>query len=280
MSFVDQAAALERQRRVQSLMDRLSTLSEDELKRLDRILGVQVLIEDAISTGFPVSTVSQQTVENNNRALLSGRIETVRSNLTQILGFTPTDSDINELLRLRSIYGDNFSGAIKRISQSINDVQGGIASLLAAIDTGITDTIDTATKAAQQAIDEANRAANAAIQSVIGGVSNIIPAETINSIRSSVGDITSFLNNPLVLVPRLTNLFSDTLDAKIKRIDAELDAISREQQEAARQNATSTVSTENANQVQQNIANALNTPPTNPDPVTEDGTPYNTVPNN
>lgn len=280
MSFVDQAAALERKRRMQSLLDRISTLSEDELKRLDRVLGVQVLIDEAIASEFPITTVSRQTTENNNRALLSSRIETVRSNLTQILGFTPTDSDIQELIKLRRIYGSGFTGAIQRISQTINDIEGGINAVLKSIDSGITDTVDKATIAAKENLEEQQRILSTDLSTLIGNTSSIISANTINAIKSTVGDITEFINNPLVLVPRLTNLFSEDIDAKIRKIDSELDAISRELQEAARQRAESNVSAQNAAVVQENVTRALNTPPTNPDPVSEDGTPYYSYPNN
>jgi phage-related protein len=284
MSFVDQASALERERRMQELLDRISTLSDDELKRLDRNLGVQVLIDDAVNSEFPINTVSRQTTENNIKALLSSRIETVRSNLTQILGFTPSDSDVQELVKLRRIYGTGFTGAMRQISQTINDVEGGISQVLKAIDTGITSLVDTATSIAQTALDQANQAANAAISAVTStanaAISSVVSANTINSIRTSVSDITEFLNSPAALLPGLTNLFSENIDSKIRRIDSELDEISREIQEAARQRADSNVSAQNAAVIQNSIQQSLSTPTTNPDPVSEDGTPYYTYPNN
>lgn len=284
MSFVDQAAALERQRRMQDILDRISNLNDDELKRLDRVLGVQVLIDDTVNTEFPISTVSKQTSQSNIKSILSSRIETVRSNLTQILGYTPTDSDIQELISIRRIYGEGFTAAIRQISATINDVQGGIAEVLRAIDTGVTSVIDAATGAAQLALDEANRAANAVISSVTSAanaaISSVVSANTINSIRSTTRDLTALLNNPLSLVPTLTNYFSASLDDRIRRIDEELNLISRELQEAARQRADSNVSAQNAAVIQNTVQQGIETPPTNPDPVSEDGIPYSTYPNN
>lgn len=284
MSFVDQAAALERQRRMQEILDRVSTLSDEELRRLDRVLGVQVLIDDTISTEFPINTVSRQTTESNIKSLLSSRIETVRSNLTQILGFNPTDSDIQELVRIRRIYGEGFTGAMRQISSTVNDIQGGVAEVLRAIDTGVTSVIDRASSIALAALNEANAAANAAISAVTtaanAAISSVVSANTINSIRSSVSNVTEFLNNPLVLVPRLTNLFSEDIDSRIRRIDQELNLISQELQEAARQRADSNVSSQNAAVIESTIQQGLSTPPTNPDPIAADGTPYLTYPNN
>lgn len=284
MSFVDQAAALERERRMQDILDRISNLSDDELKRLDRVLSVQVIIDDTINTEFPISTVSRQTSQSNIKSILSSRIETVKSNLTQILGYTPSDSDIQELIKIRRIYGEGFTGAIRQISATINDIQGGISEVLRAIDTGVTSVIDTATKTAQLALDEANKVANAAISSITSSanaaINSVVSANTINSIRSTTRDLTALINNPLSLVPTLTNYFSASLDERISRIDEELNLISRELLEAASQRANSNVSAQNAAVIQNTVQQGISTPPTNPDPVAEDGTPFYTYPNN
>lgn len=273
MSFVDQSQALERERRMQTIMDRLNTLSDSELENLDRNLGVQVLIDDAKKSQFPINTVSSQTTENNTKILLSCRIETVRSNLTQILSFTPTDSDIQELIKIRNVYGGNFTSAIRQISSVQGSIPTGTSDILKLIDTGNTSVVNTSTRIAQEKINEANTTI------ISANTESVVSANSALALRTSGFNITSLLNNPTQLITSLAGLFSEDMDSKIKKIDSELDAISRDSQEAAKQRSDSNISTQNADLVRSNIEQALSMLPSNPDPVSEDGTPYYTYPN-
>lgn len=285
MAFVDQSSALERERRMQQILDRLSTLSEDELNRLDRNLEVQVLIDDTVSSEFPITTISKQTSESNLKVLLSSRIETVRSNLAQILKYTPTDSDIQELIKLRKVYGNSFTSSIQQISQNAYNLPGGTGSLLKVIDTGNTNIISLTSLASSNAINNVQSTilsnTSLSTNTVLSNtaVSSISPS-AIYTLGTTQSNIFDFIRSPSLLIPRLTSLFSDDVDSKIKRIDQKLNEISNQDNEVIAQRANSSVSFINASAIEKTIREGLSTPATNPDPISEDGTPYYTYPNN
>lgn len=276
MSFIDLSLIAERERRMEQIMVRLSSLPESELNRISQMLQAQSQINNAVQSAG--AAVSGGALVRHIENTLAGPAQTITSNLTQLLGFVPSSSDMTELLSLQTQFGSNFSSAIASISSTINTIEGGISQLLQAIDTGVTQGIQAVTTAAQNAITQAQQQAVNAIQDALPSADSIIPQSTLDALSGVVSDINSIISVPAELANQLTSALQNQLNENITQINSALDGVSRSIQSEISGFINSVVSASQFEELQTITASVLSTPLGPPLPQSEFGESYDSVP--
>lgn len=253
----------ERQRRMGLMLQRLGALPQEEAQRLDVVLGVQETIQAAtvntiITDSTPVS------------AALSSREEVVRTNLTSILGYAPTRSDMNDLMSLRTTMGGGFAGTVTSLGRLVNTVEGGVASVLSAIDNGVSTAINTVITQAETAVNEALTSIHGEIDAAITDARNnaqdLIPEE----LRETVQDIASLPS----VITGLVDTAADSVNRAIDDVNRELDGVSRSIQSEVREFIDSNINKPIRDAFTNTISATLTQQPLPPVPRNESGEPY------
>lgn len=255
----------ERQRRMGLMLQRLGTLPQDEAQRLDVALGAQQTIENASASANPI------TGDNTAiRSALNSREEVIRTNLTSILGYAPTRSDINDLLSLRNTMGSGFSGTISSLGRLVNTVEGGVAAVLSAIDNGISTAINTIINQAETAVNEAvagiNSEINNALNDVQNQAENLIPQELRDTIQD-ISNIPSTIND-------LVSIATDSVNRTIDDINRELNEISTSLQNEVREFIDSNINKPIRDVFNNSISSSITQETLPPIPRNEAGEPY------
>ena len=221
----------ERQRRISLMLQRMATMSPDEAERFSASLRAQQAIEDAANpSNLPVPSTNPAASEALRTALAS-REEVVRTNLTATLGFAPTRQDVNELLSLQRTLGDSFATTAISLGRVVGTVEGGIASVLMAIDTGVSSAINgvinQANALATQAQNEVRSALNSALEDARSQVEGAIP-EDLRDLAQDVANLPNAINS-------LVGSATSSINRTIEDINREMDSISRSIQNEARE---------------------------------------------
>lgn len=261
--LVDMSGALERERRMGELLNRLGSLDNDKIKQLEKMVNAQQLINNASDPSNSPLGAPNDALQRELSSSLAGRSETLRLNMTQLLGFKPTDSDVKEISSIQSSFGGSLSTAASVVAKNINAVEGGISSFLQAIDTGITEGITAATNAAGKLISEAQEQATTAIQGLLPDTSSVLPTGTLNQLKD-------ILNDANALTDRVTNMISSQVESTMKEIDGVLNSISEEIAAATKGIANSNIISDQTQSFKDAVSSLVNSPSTDPIPLNAD----------
>jgi len=261
----------ERQRRISQMLQRMATMTPEEAERFSASLRAQQSIEDATG-GSGIPTGENSATTEALRTALASREEVVRTNLTSTLGFAPTRQDINELLAMRRTMGDSFAQTAISLGRVVNTVEGGIASVLMAIDNGVSSAIqgviNQADALAQQARKEAEEAFNSALVSVRSQTESLIPQEA-RDLAQDIANIPNAINSIVVSA-------TDSINRTIDDINGELNSISTSLQNEAREFIDSNINRPIQDAFSSAISGAITQTPLPPPPRNEAGEEYAT----
>jgi len=253
--LVDMSGAQERERRMGELLNRLGSLDDNKIKQLEKMVNAQQLINNASDpTNSPLGAPND-SLQKELSASLAGRSETLRLNMTQILGFTPTDNDVKEISSIQSSFGGSLSTAASVVAKNINSIEGGVSSFLQAVDTGITGGIVAATNAAGELISKAQNGIIAATKDLLPDTSSIFPTGTLNQLKDVINDANS-------LTERVSNMISSQIESTMKEVDGIFNSISDEIAAATKSIANSNIISDQAKSFKNAVNSLVNSPPT------------------
>jgi len=249
------SGAQERERRMGELLNRLGSLDDNKIKQLEKMVNAQQLINNASDpTNSPLGAPND-SLQKELSASLAGRSETLRLNMTQILGFTPTDNDVKEISSIQSSFGGSLSTAASVVAKNINSIEGGVSSFLQAVDTGITGGIVAATNAAGELISKAQNGIIAATKDLLPDTSSIFPTGTLNQLKDVINDANS-------LTERVSNMISSQIESTMKEVDGIFNSISDEIAAATKSIANSNIISDQAKSFKNAVNSLVNSPPT------------------
>lgn len=255
--LVDMSGAQERERRMGELLNRLGSLDDNKIKQLEKMINAQQLINNASDpTNSPLGAPND-SLQKELSASLAGRSETLRLNMTQILGFTPTDNDVKEISSIQSSFGGSLSTAASVVAKNINSIEGGISSFLQAVDTGITEGIVAVTNAAGELISKAQDEVIAATKDLLPDTSSIFPTGTLNQLKDVINDANA-------LTERVSNMISSQIESTMKEVDGIFNSISDEIAAATKSIANSNIISDQAESFKNAVNSLVNSPPTSP----------------
>lgn len=274
MSFVNLDQSIERERRMEQLMIRMGSLPEGDFDKISKMLKAQAQIDNivdsnstALGGGDSVARQMQNTMAKSG--------ETITSNLTQLLGFVPSSSDMTELKTMNERFGDGFPSAMKTISASIGSVGGGIGKLLESLDTGVTEGIQSIANTAYKALSDLKQQATDAIADILPPADSIIPQSTLSSLGEGLSGLLSGAGD---LAGGLTTAIQEQVNQGAKEVSGLLDDISKDIEKGVKEFIDSTVTSSQFDELKNLTNSILNTPPSPPVPVNENGEEFPTVP--
>ncbi len=255
-------------------MIRMGSLPEEDFDKISKMLKAQAQIDNivdsnssALGGGDSVARQMQNTMAKSG--------ETITSNLTQLLGFVPSSSDMTELKTMNERFGDGFPSAMKTISSSIGSVGGGIGKLLESLDTGVTEGIQSIANTAYKALSDLKQQATDAIADVLPPADSIIPQSTLSSLGEG---LSSLLSGAGDLAGGLTTAIQEQVNQGAKEVSGFLDDISKDIEKGVKEFIDSTVTSSQFDELKNLTNSILNTPPSPPVPVNENGEEFPTVP--
>lgn len=220
--FVNYSSAIQRQNNFSALMNSISNLDSDKMRRLELCLKARESIDQASnSSTLPISSDSELS-ERELQSIYAGRKQTVDLNITQLLGYQPSEADINELQNMRGTFGANFPTATLNLSQNINSVGGGISTVMQSIDSGISTGLEQFNIAQQ----EINNQILSVTTSIVDNVKSLIPEQTINQLQQLNPSNLDIFGNIGDLVNDLNTLITSNVENAIDNIDSALSDIS------------------------------------------------------
>jgi hypothetical protein len=280
MSFVNLEQAIERERRTEQLMVRLGSLPPEDFNKISQMLQAKSQI-DSIVTSTTASVGGGSAVARQMESTLAKSGETITSNLTQLLGFVPTSSDMSQLKLLNEQFGSNFSEATRTISSSIGSIEGGVGKLLQSLDTGVTQGIQSLATAAQNSLNDLKQQATDAAKSLLPPIDSVLPASTLSALTSlsSVGSsITGLLSDANKLASSLTTLVQDQVNQGAKQVTGLLDNISKDISGQVSGFINSQVTSSQFDEIKKLTSSIVSVPPTPPIPLDVNGESFPSVP--
>lgn len=269
--LVDLSSAQERERRVSEILNRLGSLEPEKVSQLQTMLNAQQVIDRATNpTNSPLGS-SNEALQKELSNTLAGRSETIRMNMSQLLGFTPSSNDIKELVSIQNSFGGSLTTAANVVAKNINQIEGGVSSFLRSVDTGITEGLTAATNAASNLLASAQREAESAVRSLLPNPSSIFPSSTLSQ-------LTDVLNDTSALANRVTDMISSQINSAIQEVDTILTSISDDINNAARSFANSNIISDQVAGFKNAINSSISSPPTPPIPPDADGQQPSIVP--
>lgn len=274
MSFVNLDQSIERERRMEQLMIRMSSLPEEDFDKISKMLKAQSQIDNivdsnssALGGGDSVARQMQNTMAKSG--------ETITSNLTQLLGFVPSSNDMTELKSMNERFGDGFSSTMKTISASIGSVGGGIGKLLESLDTGVTEGIQQVANTAYKTLADLKQQATDAIADILPPADSIIPQSTLSSLGEGLSGLLSGAGD---LAGGLTTAIQEQVNQGAKEVSGFLDDISKDIEKDVKEFIDSTVTSSQFDELKNLTSSILGTPPSPPVPVNENGEDFPSVP--
>ncbi len=262
--FVELAGAQERERRMGEILNRLGSLNQEQTGQLQSLLNTQRLVNSATDpSSFPVNG-DPDSIQRSLSSAMSGRNETLRSNMTQVLGYSPSDSDVKELLKIQESFGGSITEASNVVAKNINQVEGGVGKFLEAIDTGITEGITTVTSGIGLLLDKAQQELASATQDLLPSANSILPAGTASQLQSFLGDTNELIN-------KLTDSVNSQLNSVMNDIDSAFADLSNGINTGLKGIANSNVISDITKNINQTISSTFNSVPTAPIPLNTDG---------
>jgi len=260
MSFVNIHQALERERRMSQIMARMSSLSPEQLRRVATLLDAQERVDSVASANnFPMSG-GQDLIQRQMNNITASQRETIMSNLTQSLGYRPSDSDIRELRTLRTQFpGDSFSSNMRVIASNVGAIPGGVGALLRGLDTGnIQGVVNSATKIAASIL-----------------ASQEIPTPNLNNISSTINSAITSITD---IASEVTTAVQNQLSSGIDQVNELLNDVSRDIQVEISEFRDSILTSSQATELNE-LATAIASSPTTPAiPTNSVGEQYDTAP--
>lgn len=258
------SGAQERERRMGELLNRLGSLEPEKVNQLQTMLNAQQVIDKATDpTNSPLGS-SNEALQKELSNTLAGRSETIRMNMTQLLGFTPSSDDVKELVKVQNSFGGSLTTAANVVAKNINQIEGGITSFLQSVDTGITEGLTAATKAASNLLSNAQKEAESAIKSLLPSTESIFPAGTLKQLRGVINDANA-------LADRVTDMVTSQINSTMQEVDNLLGSISNDINTAAKSFANSNVISDQVSGFKNAINSAVSSAPTPPIPPNADG---------
>jgi len=262
--LVDLSSAQERERRVSELLNRLGSLDPSKVSQLNTMLNAQKVIDKVTDpTNSPLGAPNE-ALGNELTSALASISETIKSNMTQLLGFIPSKDDVKELTKIQNSFGGSLTEAANVVAKNINQIEGGVASFLKSIDTGITAGITAATKAANDLIEKAQKDITEAVESQLPSVDSIFPTGTLNQLKDVLNDVNA-------LKDRVTEMVTSQIDSAVAEIDKIMNDISTEINSAAKNLVNSAVNSDLVAGVKNAISSIVDSVPTPPIPPNADG---------
>lgn len=252
--FINVAGAQERVDTVQDILSRFQGMSQEEADRIYQSLKAYESINNAANPSNTLSNVDPEIAENTLRQALESRSEIVRSNLISSLGFTPTETEMTELTRFTNTLGSSFSSIMPRLGNVYDQAEGGISSVLFAIDNGITTGIQNIVAEGEKISNQLVSAAQEAAGEVFGN-------------GEGLSDITDTISNILQST-------TSSINSAISSIDAELNSISQDIQQKSAEFIDNNISSPIQNSINKIIGSSITQPRTLPEPTTPTGEPY------
>lgn len=252
MGTVDISSNVERADRLQALMQRMQTLAPQRLKELEINLKAQTALDQALNGGTAISGASA-SIDNQTRAALASQLETVKQNLSQILGYVPASVDVTEMQKVQTSLGNSFTSAMPVIARNINSMQGGINQLLGAIDSGIMTGVVNLTRQVDIGIQQA---ASALTQQLPN------PAQVIDmsTVAGTASQITALLNNPQALLAATSASITNVIDQATDNVNNILSEISQMNIQNSLPFVDNNLNSSLVDSVKQSINTVLNTP--------------------
>lgn len=262
--FVELSSAQERERRMGEILNRLGSLNQEQTGQLQSLLNTQRLVNSATDpSSFPVNG-DPDSIQRSLRSAMSGRNETLRSNMTQVLGYSPSDSDVKELLKIQESFGGNITEASNVVAKNINQVEGGVGKFLEAIDTGITEGITTVTSGIGSLLDRAQQELASATQDLLPSANSILPSGTSSQFQEFLGDTSELIN-------KITDSVNSQLNSVMEDIDSAFADLSNGINTGLKGIANSNVISDVTKNINQTISSTFNSVPTAPIPLNTDG---------
>jgi ElaB/YqjD/DUF883 family membrane-anchored ribosome-binding protein len=203
------------------MLNRLGSLETEKLAQIEKMLKAQQVIDKAVDpTNSPLGKVNESLKQELTNTL-AGRAETIRMNLTQLLGFTPTSDDVKELVKVQNSFGGSLTNAVNVIAKNINQIEGGISSFLQSIDTGITEGLTAAAEAVDKFISDAQKEIESAIKSLLPTPESLLPEGTLSQLKDIINDVNA-------LADKVTNMITAQIDSAMQEVDNILNGISDE----------------------------------------------------
>jgi len=266
MSFVNVTQASARAEDLSNCLIRMQSLTPEQASLVQTCLNAQNTVNNAISpSNLPVSADPNNASETL-RLGLEGRSEVIRNNLTNSLGFTPTNSQTTELARLSSALGTAFGTTVGTLGSVITQVEGGLNAVLAGLEQGVTSAITSVVNEGQNIINSAAAEVANSISSSLPSTSSLIP-EGARNILSDINDLTRSVNE-------LTNSTVSTINSAIEGVTNELNVISTTVQNNVQGFIDSNITGPIRESYNNAINNTLSQPPVPPTPTTPTGEPY------
>ena len=262
--FVELAGAQERERRMGEILNRLGSLSEDQTNKLQTLLNTQRLVNSATDpSSFPVNG-DPDSIQRSLNSALAGRTETLRSNMTQVLGYSPSDSDVKELLKIQESFGGSITQASNIVAKNINQVEGGISKFLQAIDSGITEGITAVTSNINSLVEKTQQELANTVQGLLPSANSILPTGAASQFQAFLGDTNQ-------LISKLTDSVNSQLNSVMKDIDSAFADLSNEINTSLKGIANSNIISDVTKNINQTISSTFNSVPTAPIPLNTDG---------
>ena len=262
--LVDLSGAQERERRMSELLNRLGSLEPEKVAQLQTMLNAQQVIDRATDPANSPLGSANEALQKELSNTMAGRSETIRMNMTQLLGFTPSSNDVKELVSIQNSFGGSLTSAANIVAKNINQIEGGVTSFLRSVDTGITEGLTAATTAASNLLASAQKEATAAIESLLPSPSSIFPAGTLSQ-------LTDVLNDTTALANRVTDMVTSQINSAMQEVDSIMSSISNEINTAAKSFASSNIISDQVDGFKNAINSSVNSVPTPPIPPNADG---------
>ena len=255
MGTIDVAASVERASRLQALMQRMQGLTPDRMKELEINLKAQTELDKTLNGGTAISAASA-SIDSQVRAGLERELQTVKQNLSLILGYIPPPTDVSEMQKIQTSMGSSFTSNMPTVARNINSMNGGINKLLAAIDSGIMTGV---ISLAQQAESATQQAVNQLTQQI----PNPLQVVNVKMLSGAASQIQSLLNNPQALLNSLSSSITGTIDSTINNV---ANNILKEISTQNIQNSLPFVNTNITSSTDSSISGSVSTALTNPIP--------------
>lgn len=262
--LVDLSSAQERERRMSELVNRLGALEPEKVAQLQTMLNAQQVIDRATDpTNSPLGSANE-ALQKELTNTMAGRAETIRMNMTQLLGFTPSSNDVKELVNIQNSFGGSLTTAANVVAKNINQIEGGITSLLRSVDTGITSGLTAVANSASSLLASAQKEAETAIKSILPNPSSIFPTSTLTQLNDVLNDANALAN-------RVTEMITSQINSTIQEVDSLMNNISIEINNTAKSFANSNIIGDQVAGFKNAISSSVNSPPTPPIPPNADG---------
>jgi len=274
MSFVNLDQSIERERRMSQLMVRMGSLPEGDFQKISQMLKAQSQIDNIVDS----NTTALGGGDSVNRQLqntMAKSGETITSNLTQLLGFVPSTSDMTELKTMNEQFGDGFSQTVKTISSSIGSIEGGIGKLLQSLDTGVTQGIQSLASAAADTLSDLKQQATEAASALLPPINSIIPQSSLSSLG---GGLSGLLSGAGDLAGGLTGAVQKQINEGVKEVSNLLDTISKDNVKEIKEFINSSVTSSQFDELKKLTETTLGTPPSPPMPLNSNGEDFPSIP--